>query len=170
MAEYRTNLIHEPRNYEWKSLSCTESAGRKLRCSKTIPCSAYVDRGKARLRQRRTNGRASLDRPPSSPEVQRKATTPSVATHDGISEPPLLISSNSPRRHTSDIPSVRRVDGVANNFAVTLEFFTLSRQRVLQLADDEGSPPSAIVPVTSPLQFYPLISESQALAVVDYHY
>lgn len=146
-------------------------AGRKLRCSKTILCTACVDRGKARLCQRRTNGRASLDRPPpSSPEVQREATGPSVATHDGISEPPLLTSSNSPSRHTSEIPSARLVDGVAKNFAVTLKFLTLGCQRVLQLADDEGSPPSATVPGTSRLEFDPLIPESQALAIVDYHY
>lgn len=62
------------------------------------------------------------------------------------------------------------MDGVANNFAVTLEFLTLGRQRVLQLADDEVSPPSANVPFTSRLEFDPLIPESQALAIVDYHY
>ena len=170
MADYRTNAILERRKYERKSLSCTECAGRKLRCSKTIPCTACVDRGKARLCHRRNNGRASLDRPPSSPHIQREATGPSVAPHDGSSEPPLLTSSNSPRRHPSEIPPARLVDGVANNFAITLEFLTLSRQRVLRLADDEGSSPSAAVPVTSRLEFDPLISEDQALAIVDYHH
>ena len=128
------------------------------------PCTACVDRAKARLYHCRTNGRTSLNQPSPSPKVQREAAGPSVPPHDGSSEPPPLTSSNNPRRHTLETPPARLVDGVANNFAFTLEIPTVSRQHVLRLADDdEGSSPSAAVPVTSRLEFDPLISERSSL-------
>lgn len=163
------------KSYERKSLSCTECTRRKLRCSKTVPCSACLERGRGHLCQRRDGGRRSLLQRQQHPSANGVDEALQVPVASDRQRTQATSSTPTPSSHSlsldiADPTSHRLVDGISEDFAVTLEFLTLGRQRVLQLGGDGlNSPIANFDAVTNRPQTETVVTEAQATFIFDYH-
>ena len=104
------------------SLSCTDCARRKLRCSKTIPCSSCSDRGKAATCQREVV------------EVVKKSI-PQNTSHT-VAEEPQIASPVCGQGHLGredPIQSAAVVNMPTTETVVALEFLTHGRRNILDL-------------------------------------
>src|ERR1700761_786893 len=102
-----------PRKSQRQPLACSECTRRKLRCSKKIPCSCCIERGRANLCHREL--------------VEIRKKTPS-RTRQSIPTPESSVpaASRSSSNHvTEEAPTI-------------LEFLALGRQNVLKLGDTQA--------------------------------
>ncbi|KAL6240230.1 hypothetical protein RBB50_012877 [Rhinocladiella similis] len=178
MAERPDMTTHPPRKvYERKSLSCTECARRKLRCSKVIPCSACTERGKSHLCRRKQSEQRKVTAAGQARNSSRTRATPQAAPSSGLTPDAQasehndkdILSHQTTRLNALEVPAKNLVDGVANDFAVTLEFLALGRQQVLQLASNSQPDPSIVSAVETVPDVDKVVTKDQALFIMSYH-
>ncbi|KAE8151317.1 hypothetical protein BDV25DRAFT_152784 [Aspergillus avenaceus] len=144
-----------------KSVSCTECTRRKLRCSKVIPCSACVDRGKSNLCHRRNTNSSTAPTPDIDDLNQRNppVRNPPTRLSTDLNHPTIDLPVQEKQQKISGEP----VDGVAQDAAITLEFLALGRQRVLR----QSSPVSSLYNAQALAD--PVLTALQVRSLLVYH-
>lgn len=186
------------RKSQRQPLSCTECARRKLRCSKSIPCSCCIDRGRAdscrrevvQVSSRARRRRASQSSSGAPTAIAEPSMTISPSPHQQPASNPITVQSPSDTRvnqHREDnfvglsrTPQSSNLLNTSNDTAVTLEFLALGRQNILsrRIQNDEtlnsaspnSQPGHAIHPAFQSVGRWDLIvSQAQARQLLDYH-
>lgn len=156
-----------PRVSQRKPLSCSECTRRKLRCSKTIPCTSCLDRGlEASCAREKVIVRKKHQRSSSVGESSSRGAPPvpgPVSLSSEISGSPLTVESlshgGSPEASKSNHPSA----AVPDDAPVTLENLALGRQRILNTTNE------AVDSTWLPAEVDMLVSWNQARVLLDYH-
>lgn len=129
------------RKSQRQPLSCTECTRRKLRCSKTIPCTSCVDRGNAEFCRRefvqvprsRRKGGANRRMPEQRP-LNPNRSAANVPWHDAVgssSGPPGTAHGN---ERTPDKRPLVVLPQLSSEATVMLEFLPMGRQSILNRA------------------------------------
>lgn len=121
-------------------LSCTECARRKLRCSKTIPCSSCIDRGKAATCQRETvqvvnkrDRERRVNLSSHSNESRRAESASPDNVSPGTNDAERWRAPNQEESLQTEVSSNPTTSVPASETAVTLEFLTHGRRHILDL-------------------------------------
>lgn len=174
------------RRSQRQPLSCLNCARQKIRCSKTIPCTACIDRGQdatchresVEVTSTRKRRRVSSFEP-LEPEDEQQAFTPAQAasppslayTRDVTHGPMSSTPHQSPLTPAS--VSQSRVPHIQNDAVVTLEFLSHGRQSILRIGDVAPSKPYyATTPaqrVEESFSWDPLITIEQAHLMLAFH-
>ncbi|KAH6652492.1 hypothetical protein BKA67DRAFT_566701 [Truncatella angustata] len=166
-----------PRVSQRKPLSCSECTRRKLRCSKTIPCTSCLDRGleatcaREKVIVRKKHQRSSsIGDSSSHAATATTAATATLSLSSEVSGSPLATDSqgdeSSPDASKSQHPSAT----IPDDAPVTLENLALGRQRILNMqspatATEAGTAESAWL--APEVDFF--VSLEQARVLLDYH-
>lgn len=156
-----------PRVSQRKPLSCSECTRRKLRCSKTIPCTSCLDRGleasceREKVIIRKKHQRSASVAESSSPGAPPKSGPVSLPSE--ISESPLTVESlcdgGSPEAIKSNHPSAT----IPDDAPVTLENLALGRQSILNTTDE------VVGSTWLPAEIDMVVSLNQARVLLNYH-
>ncbi|KAF9883349.1 hypothetical protein FE257_003565 [Aspergillus nanangensis] len=154
-----------------KSLSCTECTRRKLRCSKTIPCSACVDRNISHRCKRRQDPSSTSQPIPNNLSENASIFVPPAPLSSGQNTRPRpfddSLSTPTGAPSASHTPTHRMIDSVATDAAVTLEFLALGRQRIVHSnrKDRDNAPYSTLAAAEDTI-----LSGPQVKAAMQYHH
>jgi hypothetical protein len=162
-----------PRVSQRKPLSCSECTRRKLRCSKTIPCTSCLDRGleatcaREKVIVRKKHQRSSSTGAASSHEAA--ATTGTLSLSSELSGSPLTVDSfcdaPSPEVSKSQHPSA----AVPDDAPVTLENLALGRRRILDMQHADGTLSGVDDSAWLPTEIDFVVSIQQAKTLLGYH-
>lgn len=144
-----------------QSYSCTECTRRKLRCSKKIPCLACTERGIAHECRRRSETIRKETRRKSSPLKPADPPRRRGASANTTSGPTAIT----PQRLINSEPQRSAVDSVNQDAAVMLEFLALSRQHVLEAAQNDRPQTPELHSRTHELLF----TGAQVKELMEYH-
>lgn len=169
-------MAFTPRISQRKPLSCTSCAKKKLRCSKSIPCTSCIDRGleascaREKVIVRKKHQRSSSIGEGSSLGTATTSNNGPVSHASEVSGSPLTIDSlcdaSSPEATKSQHPSA----AVPDDAPVTLENLALGRQRILNMRFTGGNllnEPDD--PAWLPPQIDFIVSLAQARVLLAYH-
>ncbi|KAK9425599.1 putative Zn(2)-C6 fungal-type domain-containing protein [Seiridium unicorne] len=162
-----------PRVSQRKPLSCSECTRRKLRCSKTIPCTSCLDRGlEATCAREKVIVRKKQQRAPSIGETSSHGAataTGSLSLGSDLSGSPLTVESlcdgSSPDTFKSQHPSA----AVPDDAPVTLENLALGRQRILNMQSPSATTTGDVGSGWLPAEVDFLVTLDQARILLDYH-
>lgn len=162
-----------PRVSQRKPLSCSECTRRKLRCSKTIPCTSCLDRGiEASCAREKVIVRKKHQRSSSVGKASSHGAAPAsgpISLPSELSGSPLTVESlcdgSSPGVSKSSHPSATLPDDAP----VTLENLALGRQRILNMESPAATGIEAAGSTWLSDEIDMMISLDQARILLDYH-
>jgi hypothetical protein len=166
-----TAMSFTPRVSQRKPLSCSECTRRKLRCSKTIPCTSCCDRGlEATCAREPVIVRKRHQRSYSNGASSSRRGSKAVSQSPDLSGSPITVESlcevSSPDVSKSQHLSVT----IPDDAPVTLENLALGRQRILNMRSPAASGVDGLVsPTWIPADADFVISLDQTRMLLRYH-